>query len=183
MSALIGSDPLALQALEEGLIRGALQDAGAEGESKLDSQQRAAVIGEPVPIVFGKRVGDYGGVLISPAATEARFSNDASNAVTASYHLVLSEGRIGSIQVRDVFQRSCRVGSHSQTYDRRAGTWTPGNYVTAQVGYTMPECPYYCGTVGLYSGMSTLSFTVTVPNGVDQWNRQVHCFIRNGMEV
>ena len=183
MSALIGSDPLALQALEEGLIRGALQDAGAEGESKLDSQQRAAVIGEPVPIVFGKRVGDYGGVLISPAATEARFSNDASNAVTASYHLVLSEGRIGSIQVRDVFQRSCRVGSHSQTYDRRAGTWAPGNYVTAQAGYTMPECPYYCGTVGLYSGMSTLSFTVTVPNGVDQWNRQVHCFIRNGMEV
>ena len=136
-----------------------------------------------MPIVFGKRVGDYGGVLISPAATEARFSNDASNAVTASYHLVLSEGQIGLIQVRDVFQRSCRVGSHSQTYNRRAGTWTPGNYVTAQAGYTMPECPYYCGTVGLYTGMSTLSFTVTVPNGVDQWNRQVHCFIRNGMEV
>ncbi len=183
MSALIGSDPLALQALEEGLIRGPLEDAGAQGDSKLDTQQRAAAIGEPVPIVFCRRVGDYGGVLISPAATEARFSNDASNAVTASYHLVLSEGRIGSIQVRDVFQRSCRVGSHSQTYDRRAGTWDPGNYVTAQAGYTMPECPYYCGTVGLYTGMSTLSFTVTVPNGVDQWNRQVHCFIRDGMEV
>ena len=183
MSALIGSDPLALQALEEGLIRGPLEDAGAQGDSKLDTQQRAAAIGEPVPIVFCKRVGDYGGVLISPAATEARFSNDASNAVTASYHLVLSEGRIGSIQVRDVFQRSCRVGSHSQTYNRRAGTWDPGNYVTAQAGYTMPECPYYCGTVGLYTGMSTLSFTVTVPNGVDQWNRQVHCFIRDGMEV
>ena len=183
MSELIGSDPLALLALESGLIRGPLEDAGAQGDSKLDTQQRAAAIGEPVPIVFGKRVGDYGGVLISPAATEARFSNDASNAVTASYHLVLSEGQIGSIQVRDVFQRSCRVGSHSQTYDRRAGTWTPGNYVTAQAGYTMPQCPYYCGTVGLYTGMSTLSFTVTVPNGVDQWNRQVHCFIRNGMEV
>jgi hypothetical protein len=183
MSALIGSDPLALQALEEGLIRGALEDAGAQGESQLDTRQRAAVIGEPVPIVFCRRVGDYGGVLISPAATEARFSNDASNAVTASYHLVLSEGRIGSIQVRDVFQRSCRVGSHSQTYDRRAGTWDPGNYVTAQAGYTMPECPYYCGSVGLYSGLSTMSFTVTVPNGVDQWNRQVHAFIRDGMEV
>lgn len=183
MSELIGSDPLALLALESGLIRGPLEDAGAQGDSKLDTQQRAAAIGEPVPIVFGKRVGDYGGVLISPAATEARFSNDASNAVTASYHLVLSEGQIGSIQVRDVFQRSCRVGSHSQTYNRRAGTWTPGNFISAQAGYTMPQCPYYCGTVGLYTGMSTLSFTVTVPNGVDQWNRQVHCFIRNGMEV
>ena len=183
MSQLIGSDPLALAAIESGLIRGPLEDEGAQGDSQLDSQQRAAVMGEPVPIVFCRRIGDYGGVLVSPAATEARFSNDASNAVTANYHLVLSEGRIGSIQVRDVFQRSCRVGSHTQTYDRRAGTWTPGNYITAQVGYTMPECPYYCGTLGVYTDMSTLSFTVTTPNGSDQWNRQVHCFIRNGMEV
>ena len=47
----------------------------------------------------------------------------------------------------------------------------------------MPEASYYCGTVGVYSGMSTLSFSVTIPNGFDQWNRQVHCFIRNGMIV
>lgn len=180
---LIGSDPLALTAIQEGMIPAPLRDGAAEGESQLDVPQRAAIIGEPVPIVFARRVGDYGGVLINPPATEARFSNDASNAVTASYHLVLSEGRIGSIQVRDVFQRSCRVGTHSQTYNRRAGTWTPGNFITAQPGYTMPQCPYYCGNVGVYTGMSTLSFTVTIPNGSDLWNRQVHAFIRNGMEV
>jgi hypothetical protein len=185
MSGLVSSDPLALLSIEAGLIRPPLADAAAEGDSQLDSPQRAAILGEPVPIVFCRRdeTAGSGGVLISPPATEARFSNDASNAVTASYHLVLSEGQIGSIQVRDIFQRSCRVGTHTQTYDRRAGSWTPGNFVTAQTGYTMPECPYYCGTVGVYSGMSTLSFTVTIPNGFDLWNRQVHAFIRNGMHV
>jgi len=180
---LIGSDPLALTAIQEGMIPAPLRDGAAEGESQLDVPQRAAIIGEPVPIVFARRVGDYGGVLINPPATEARFTNDGSNAVTASYHLVLSEGRIGSIQVRDVFQRSCRVGTHSQTYNRRAGTWAPGNFITAQPGYTMPQCPYYCGNVGVYTRMSTLSFSVTIPNGSDLWNRQVHAFIRNGLEV
>jgi len=185
MSGLISSDPLAILAMEAGLIRAPLSEAAAQGDSQLDSPQRAAVIGEPVPVVFCRRdeAAGSGGVLISPPATEARFSNDASNAVTASYHLVLSEGLIGSIQVRDVFQRACRVGTHTQTYNRRAGTWTPGNFVTAQTGYTMPECPYYCGTVGVYSGMSTMSFTVTIPDGSDQWNRQVHAFIRNGLYV
>jgi hypothetical protein len=185
MSGLVSSDPLALLSIEAGLIRPPLADAAAEGDSQLDSPQRAAILGEPVPVVFCRRdeTAGSGGVLISPPATEARFSNDASNAVTASYHLVLSEGQIGSIQVRDVFQRSCRVGTHTQTYNRRAGSWTPGNVITAQAGYTMPECPYYCGTVGVYSGMSTLSFTVTIPDGFDLWNRQVHAFIRNGMYV
>lgn len=282
MSGLISSDPLATLAMQSGMVRAPLADGAAQGDTKLDTRQRAAVIGEPVPIVFCRRdeTAGTGGVLISPAATEARFSNDASNAVTASYHLVLSEGQIGSIQVRDVFQRSCRVGTHTQTYNRRAGTWSPGNFivdrgrppmlfylteipdmsgkfnnVTEHIkraeqyelidatvvtdpdqlnhwpfkaegrqymwdynfkqatltnpsdpealsswyipevffylptkyipgkNYKMPEASYYCGSVGTYTGMSTLSFQVTIPDGFDQWNRQVHCFIRNGMQV
>jgi len=179
------SDPLGLAAIQAGMVPAPLAEGAAEGSSRLDSRQQAAVIGDPVPIVFCRRdeAAGTGGVLISPAATEARFSNDSFNAVTASYHLVLSEGRIGSIQVRDVFQRSCRVGSFSQTYDRRAGTWAPGNFVTLQTGYDLPDCPFYCGNVGTYDGMSTLSFTNTIPDGFDFWNRQVHAFIRNGMQV
>lgn len=184
MSILV-SDPLALIAIEAGQVGTPLVEGAANGDSKLDSQQRAATIGEPVPIVFCRRndAAGTGGVLISPAATEARFENDTSNAVTAFYHLVLSEGQIGSIQVRDVFQRSCRVGSYTQTYGRRAGTWTPGNYIVTRAGYTTPVCPYYCGSVGTYTGMTTLSFQVTIPDGFDLWNRQVHAFIRNGMQV
>ena len=87
-----------------GQVRPPVADRGASGNNLLDTQQRAAVIGEPVPIVFCRRENGSGGVLISPPATECRFENDDANNLTASYHLVLSEGRIGSIQVRDVFQ-------------------------------------------------------------------------------
>lgn len=183
VSWIAASDPLALVAIAAGQVPTPASETGAAGGGKLDTPQRAVELGEPVPIVFGRRRNSKGGVLISPGATEARFENDTSNAVTVWYHLVLSEGQIDSIPVKDVFQRSCRVGSHSQTYNRRAGTWTPGNAIVAREGYDMPECPYYCGTRGAYPGMSTLSFTNTIPDGFDQWNRQVHCFIRGGMHV
>jgi hypothetical protein len=177
------TDPLALVAIQAGQINTPSSETGADGGRKLDTQQRAVELGEPVPIVFARRRNDKGGVLISPGATEARFENDTSNAVTAYYHLVLSEGQIDSIPVKDVFQRACRVGSHTQTYNRRAGTWEPGNFIVQRSGYDLPECPYYCGSVGSYPDISTLSFQVTIPDGFDQWNRQIHLFIRGGLRV
>ena len=242
--SIISSDPLAFLLGQGGIIGTPLQQAGAGGVENLDTKQRGAVIGEPIPIVFCRRVGGVGGVLISPPATEAAFSNNSNNDVTASYHLVLSEGQIDSIQVRDVFQRSCRVGSFTQTYGRRAGTFVAGNtladitvalvqfsfnsfgsaepwtwydatlvngfwkYILGGVTYNFgtgtfpssvnsvkqvrntgggttakPEAPGYCGTGGTYDGLSTMAFTVTIPSGFDQWNRQVHCFIRGGVRV
>lgn len=157
-----------------------LVEQAAEGSSALDTQQRGAVLGEVIPIVFCRRVGSIGGVLISPPATEARFEDNVSGDISASYHLVLAEGRIDSIQIRDVFQRACRVGSYTQTYDRRAGTFVPGNFIDNSPGL---EAPYYCGTGGTYAGLSTMAFTVTIPVGFDQWNRQVHCFVRGGLWV
>ena len=181
--SIISSDPLAFLIGQGGLVGTPLSESGADGAEKLDVAQRGAVIGEPIPIVFCRRVAGVGGVLISPAATEARFENSVTNEVTGSYHLVLSEGQIDSIQVRDVFQRSCRVGSYSQTYDRRAGTFIPGNFIVPRAGYETPECPFYCGTGGRYTGLSTLAYQATYPDGADQWNRQVHCFIRGGIYV
>lgn len=184
MSWIAAADPLALLAIQSGMVVTPAAETGAAGGgSKLDTQQVAAQLGQPIPIVFGRRRNGKGGVMISPVATEARFENSVTNEVTAFYHLVLSEGQIDSIPVKDVFQRACRVGTHIQTYDRRAGTWAPGNYIVPQAGYDTPECPNYCGSVGLYPDMSTLSFQVTIPDGFDQWNRQVHCFIRGGMRV
>jgi hypothetical protein len=242
--SIIGSDPLAFLTAQGGVVGTPLSEGGASGADNLDQKQRSAVVGEPIPIVFCRRTGGTGGVLISPPATEAAFSNNSNNDVTASYLLVLSEGQIEPIQVRDVFQRSCRVGSFTQTYDRRAGTFVPGNTLTditvALVQFSFnsfgsaepwtwydatlvngfwknilggvtynfgtgtypasvnsvkqvrntgggttakPEAPGYCGTGGTYEGLSTMAFTVTIPSGFDQWNRQVHCFIRGGIYV
>jgi hypothetical protein len=181
--AIVGSDPLSLLARLSGAVGAPVAEGAAAGSSSLDATQRAVTVGEVVPIVFCRRVGDVGGVLVSPGATEARFQNSSSNAVTAYYHLVISEGQIDRLQVRDVFQQSCRVGSHSQSYNRRAGSWTPGNFIVARAGYTVPECPYYCGSGGSYAGLSTLSFRCTYPDGDGTWDRQVHAFVRGGMYV
>jgi hypothetical protein len=154
------------------------------GGDPFDVQQQAARIGDSVPIVFARRVGNSGGVLISPLATEARFTNNLDNDVTASYHLVLSEGVIDGVQVRDVFQQSCRVGSFTQAYNRRAGNWAPANLIVQRAGKTLPDASYYVGSgTGTYQGLSTGSFTVTIPDGFDQWNRQVHVFVRGGVHV
>jgi len=183
MSFLSTSDPLALLAIQAGQINAPADATAAQGTTELDRPQRFAQIGEPVPIVFARFRNSKGGILISPGATEARFENDASNNVTAYYMLVLSEGQLDSIPVKDVFQRACRVGAHTQTYNRRAGTWTPGNFLVQRAGKDLPEAPFFCGTVGSYPDISTLSFNVTIPDGFDQYNRQVHLFIRGGMAV
>lgn len=169
---------------------------------QFDVEQKIAAIGDIIPIVFCRRneTAGTGGVLIAPAATEARFTNSSStNAVTVYWHLVLSEGRIGSIQRRDVFWRGYRVGTYTQTYDRRAGSWTPGNAITDYSSFQYRHnCPKYCGSIGTYPSISTLSFNYTPPitnsgysGTVDNatakpdadWNRQVFCFIREGMYV
>jgi len=178
--SIVGSDPLAFLTSQGGVVGTPLTEDGASGVDNLDVQQRGAVIGEPIPIVFARRVSGVGGVLVNPPATEARFEDDASSNITASYLLVLSEGQIDSIQVRDIFQGACRVGSYTQTYNRRAGTFVPGNYIDNTPNL---RAPTYCGTSGTYAGLSTLAFSVTIPAGFDQWNRQVHCFIRGGIYV
>jgi hypothetical protein len=183
--SIIASDPFDTLIYQQQLISTPLVEGGAGGADDLDVAQRSVTIGDVVPIVFCRRVGTVGGVLISPGATEARFENSLTNEVTASYHLALSEGELDGIQVRDVFQRSCRVGSFTQTFGRRAGPWLPGNAIIDRGGsYVKPECPYYCGTGGTYEGMTTGSYVLEdVPDGDTRWDRQVHLFIRGGMHV
>jgi hypothetical protein len=127
--SIVASDPFDTLVYQQSLVATPLEEGAAAGADNLDVAQRAIKIGEVVPIVFCKQENGAGGVLISPGATEARFENDGANAVSAYYHLVLSEGEIDSVEVRDVFQRSCRVGSFTQSYNRRAGAWPPGNFI------------------------------------------------------
>ena len=178
------SDPLALLAYQSGLSDPVLNEAAAEAADDLTSSQVAYKIGDPVPIVFCRRVSSVGGVLVSPGATEARYENDGTtNALTVSLHLVLSEGQLSTIPIKDVFVGPCRQGTWNQTYDRRAGTWFPGNFVTTVSGKDPWSCPYYCGTSGRYANMTTLSYVNTFPDGSERWEQQVHVFVREGMPV
>jgi hypothetical protein len=178
------SDPLALLPYQTGLIAPPLEEGAAKGQSALDTIQRAIVLGEPVPIVFGRRVNGIGGVFVSPGATEGRFQNNSTtNELTVRYQLVLSEGELPPLQLRDVFQRACRVGTWAQAYDARAGNWTPGNFIVSVAGKVAWNAPFYCGTGGTYANMTTLSYLNTHADGDQTWDKQVHAFVRQGMQV
>lgn len=184
MSEFQITEPLFVSRAQSEAISTPLQDTAAAGATSLDSDQQAVVLGEPIPIVFCRRIDSIGGVLVSPKATEAAYSNNAvTNELTVNLELVLSEGQLPLVQVRDVFQRACRVGTWAQAYDARAGSWNPGNTVTVVAGKTPWNCPYYCGTSGSYDNMTTLSYTNTHADADETWNKQVHVFVRNGMQV
>jgi len=181
-------DPLSLLPYQNGMVVSPLEEGAASGQSNLDTQQRAIVIGDVVPIVFGRRVTvgdiDIGGVFVSPGATEGRYENDGTtNELTVNLELVLSEGELPALELRDVFQRACRVGTWVQTYDQRAGSFTAGNFITVVEGKETWQCPYYCGTSGTYDNMTTLAYENSHADGDQTWSRQVHCFVREGMQV
>ena len=156
--------------------------AAAAGNSPLNVPQAAMVVGEPIPVIWGRRRGTVGGVLVFPWATEARFENN-STTVTSRYHMVICDGRLPDIQRRDVRLGECRIGSFSQNYNQRAGAWTPGNFATAQTGYTVPTFPTFTGGGGNYQGMSTFEAGVTVPGGSDDWRTGWNVFLRGGTIV
>jgi hypothetical protein len=156
--------------------------AAAAGNSPLNVPQAAMVVGEPIPVIWGRRRGNVGGVLIFPKATDARFAN-TSTTVTSSYHMVLTDGRLPDIQRRDVRLGECRIGDFSQNYNQRAGSWTPGNVATAQTGYTVPTFPNYTGGGGNYQGLSTFEGRVTLPGGSNDWSTAWNIFMRGGTIV
>jgi hypothetical protein len=173
--------PVAIE-VQSGLLPPPVATEAAAGNSPLQKPQAAMAVGEPIPVIFTRRRGTVGGVLTFPRATEAAFSNDATT-VTSKYHCVLGEGRMGDVQVRDVRNAECRIGSFSQNYNQRAGSWSPGNTATAQTGYTVPTFPTYTGGGGNYAGLTTFEASGTFPGGSDDWRTSWNVFVRNGMFI
>ena len=168
--------------VEAGRLPPPAQAAEAAAQTPLNAPQQAMQIGEPIPVVFCRRRNDIGGVLLFPKATEAAFSNNSTQQ-TARYHCVLGIGPMGSAQVRDFRVGACRVGTFSQNYDQRAGTWTPGNTATVQSGYQVPTFPTATGGGGSYAGLSTLEFSNTTTGGSDDWRLGCNVFQREGLTV
>jgi hypothetical protein len=186
MTWLSADDPLALLALSSGQVNTPTSNIGAAGVGAMDGDQASIVMGEPVPVVFGVRKNDgTGGVMLSPKASECRFQDVSGGAITAFYLLPLSQGQLNGVQVRDVFQSVCRVGTFTQAYGARAGTWTPGNVLAYQSvpSNTASAATTECGSVGFYPGVTTLSFQNAVPSGSTFWKKKINIFIRGGIWV
>lgn len=244
--SIVVRDPLELLPYLTGAISTPKEELAARGTQQLDVRQRSIALGEPIPIVFCRRLNDNGGVWVSPGATEGRFENNNNNDLTVNYQLVLSEGDLPQIPLNDLYQSACKIGEYYQTYNRRAGTWLPGNFVSSlsnlvdtiqfsfdapgtanptwynatknQYGgwdfiyngvkhyypgslspgpggpvlqtrtvtadtFTIQKAPVHCGTSGIYTNLTTLSFEWEYPNGDDKWDRQIHAFVREGMQV
>ena len=64
------SDPLQLLPYQSGGISQPMAEGEANAAEDLTGPQRAAKIGESVPIIFCRRRSSNGGVFISPSATE-----------------------------------------------------------------------------------------------------------------
>jgi hypothetical protein len=154
----------------------------ASANSQIDFDIEPLAIGEPIPVIFCRRVNGIGGVMARPKVSFAAFSND-STTLTTKYHCILSDGKIGPIAVKYVRRGGCRENfQFSQNYNQRAGDWLPGNTTTVQTGYDLPTLPTACGGGGLYTRLSTIEFRHTTTD-IQGWRRGYNVFIMNGLEV
>ena len=243
------TEPLFLLSAQTGLSVSELQAQAAEGNPDVSGPQAVLKTGESIPIVFCRRREinsvQTGGAMVAPKASEGSFSNDlvatklktggtwtdvtVTEEIYVKLLLVVSQGQIGTIQIRDMFYGNCRRGTYNQGYNARAGNWSPGNtiddYIEAVVDqdsggfYPLPsnpitdkvyklknslysvitknaagdtktyfinyrehKMPTFCGTSGSYSGLTTLSFEITLTASTD-WNKQISAFVRDGLQV
>lgn len=243
------TEPLFLLSAQTGLSVSELRAQAAEGNPDVSGPQAILKTGEPIPIVFCRRREinsvQTGGAMVSPKATEGFFTNDqavtevesssvwfstdVNEEIVVKLLLVVSQGEIGTVQIRDIFYGNCRRGTYNQAYNARAGSWSPGNtiddyidfylspgqngtytlpanpqtgdwykagdriigrvasgtftgYITFNLTYREHKMPTFCGTSGSYSGLTTLSFEITLTGSTD-WNKQISAFIREGLQV
>ncbi|ANS03379.1 hypothetical protein [uncultured Mediterranean phage uvDeep-CGR2-KM19-C184] len=243
------TEPLFLLSTQTGLSVSELRAQAAEGNPDVSGPQAILKTGEPIPIVFCRRRAinsvQTGGAMVAPKATEGFFTNDivatevetssswattqANEEISIKLLMVVSQGQIGTIQIRDMFYGDCRRGTYNQAFSARAGSWSPGNtiddyidfhlspnqygvyiipaitqnnvwykagnlvrgrvasgtsggFMFVNLTYREHKMPTFCGTSGSYSGLTTLSFEITLTGSTD-WNKQISAFVRDGLQV
>ena len=183
------ADPLFLLSAQTGLSVGELQESAGVGNMSPQARQASVKIGEPIPIVFCRRrtvnSTEQGGAFIAPKATEGFFSNQAVNTVLQyKYRLVLSQGQLTQLIVKDIYQKSCRKGTNfQQAYNARAGSWSPDNNITVLASGETWNTPSFVGTGGSYADMTTFSFESSVNQDDNTWSNQIFVFVRGGVQV
>lgn len=148
----------------------------------IDFDIEAVKIGDPIPVIFCRRINNIGGVMVRPRATFVAIENN-DQTITTKWHCILSDGQIGPIPVKNVRRGGCRSNfEFSQNYDKRAGTWPAGNFATVQTTYDIPEFPTATGLGGYYTKLSTIEFRHTQPYFYN-WKAGYNVFIEEGIYV
>jgi hypothetical protein len=168
---------------QQAIARTATDRTATSGSSILTKGMETLAIGDRIPVVFARRrTGGTGGVLVQPRATEIQVSNTATR-ITVRWHCVLSDGQIQSVQVRDVRNGFSRQGEFSQNFDKRAGTWLPGNRARQLADTELPSFPLQTGTGGTYAGLTTIEFSNSYPIDSDRWSQAWSVFVRGGLII
>ena len=176
-----------LQYLSATITAGESRTAADASTSAFATNQQAVRLGEPIPIVFCRRQNSNGGVFVQPKASEVRFNGIARvivdgvqtvpASIEATYVLVLSDGELPAVFLKDCFLGSARTGTWNQSYDRKPNAAIPGSFGTQHI--SLPE---HCGTSGSYEGITTLS---VYKNHLrfDDFGLSANVFVREGIKV
>jgi hypothetical protein len=121
---------------------------GKKPSSDIDKRQQLATSGETIPIVFGKRVDDIGGVWVQPSMVKA-----GTKLFVGSFLYAISQGKIISNPVK----YRTWVGPRSLAFIADQSITLEHDYATAADLAAAPDtCPIGGGT--LFCGVETYSY-------------------------
>ena len=121
---------------------------GKKPSSDIDKRQQLATAGETIPIVFGKRVDDIGGIWVQPSMVKAGTKN-----FIGSFLYAISQGKIISSPVK----YRAWVGPQSLAFIADQTITLQHDYASAADLAAAPDtCPIGGGT--LFCGVETYSY-------------------------
>jgi hypothetical protein len=121
---------------------------GKKPSADIDKKQQIATAGETIPIVFGKRVDDIGGVWVQPSMVKA-----GTKLFVGSFLYAISQGKIISNPVK----YRTWVGPQSLAFIADQSITLEHDYATAADLAAAPDtCPIGGGT--LFCGVETYSY-------------------------
>ena len=121
---------------------------GKKPSSDIDKRQQLATPGETIPIVFGKRANNIGGVWVQPSLVKA-----GTKLYVGSFLYAISQGKIISSPVK---YRTC-IGTQSLAFFADQTITLHHDYATAADLAAAPDtCPIGGGT--LFCGVETYSY-------------------------
>ena len=150
----------------------------------LDVGMTTVTSGAGVPIVFCREVDGLGGCWVSPPCVQYGFVVDASDNVDIGYTVVVGQGEYPTIPEADVYYGSVLFNTltdYSLVQDYEAFPFNVAAQTVIDPGATL-ELPTENGSGGTFQDVTLLGgyARLTAPA---VWDRQIHIFMRNGVEV